>query len=234
MSNCRRFLPAVFLMLVSPCLGLSRPALRTFANSAYSRPIYSSAASAVSFTMGNTPWNPFGRSKTTKCASSTDDSTEKADAPESKITPSASGEETKISGTVNPFRLAVLKLGITEPRFTSMLNYEDRKGDFKCAGCGSLLFTSDTKYDSKSGWPSFFASAQDDAVIYIREWDNRVECQCKSCGGHLGHVFGDGPTKASIPTKIMNTIPSTDPTYGPNRLPRFCLNGASLRFYPEE
>ena len=180
-----------------------------------------------------TPWK-CSNSITTCYSAKTDDDKINKNEPKIEQKEDAKVPTQEFTGTINPLRLAVLKLGMTELRFTSMLNYEKRKGEYKCAGCGSLLFTSDTKYDSKSGWPSFFASAKDDAIMYVREWDNRLECRCKSCGGHLGHVFGDGPTKIQISSNIVSDIPVTDPTYGPNRLPRFCMNGASLRFYPDE
>ena len=137
-------------------------------------------------------------------------------------------------GTWNPLRLAVLKLGITELRFTSPLNYEKQTGEYRCAGCGALLFKSDAKYDSGSGWPSFFKTASDDAVQYKREWDDRIECRCKKCDGHLGHVFGDGPRREDMPESAVADIPETDPQFGRIRLPRFCINGASLKFTPKD
>ena len=118
--------------------------------------------------------------------------------------------KTKFSGTINPLRLAVLKLGFTEPRFTSPLNYETRAGIYKCANCKSTLFDSTGKYDSKSGWPSFWKTATTDIdddndgrgvenrITLTREWDGRIECSCSTCGGHLGHVFPDGPDKSDV------------------------------------
>ena len=89
-------------------------------------------------------------------------------------------------GTINPLRLAVLKLGLTELKWTSPLNYEKRVGTYDCASCGTVLFDSSGKYDSGSGWPSFWKTKDVNRVAYKREWDGRVECSCRSCGGHLG------------------------------------------------
>lgn len=91
-------------------------------------------------------------------------------------------------GTYNPLRLAVLKLGFTELRWTSPLNYEKRGGQYNCANCGTHLFDAGGKYDSGSGWPSFFRTAEGNVSLY-REWDGRIECRCGKCEGHLGHVF---------------------------------------------
>ncbi|HZP47586.1 MAG TPA: peptide-methionine (R)-S-oxide reductase MsrB [Vicinamibacterales bacterium] len=107
----------------------------------------------------------------------------------------------------------VLREHGTERAGSSPLNYEKRTGTFSCAGCGAALFTSDTKFDSGTGWPSFWAPLPD-AVTTVE--DNtygmrRVEVRCASCGGHLGHVFPDGPR------------PTGD---------RYCMNGVALKFDP--
>ncbi len=109
----------------------------------------------------------------------------------------------------------VLRCGGTERAFTSLLNDEKREGVFVCAGCGQPLFTSETKYDSGSGWPSFYA-ALPGALEF--EADNRLaqprtEYHCSRCGGHHGHVFADGPNPTGL---------------------RFCNNGVALRFLPKE
>lgn len=146
--------------------------------------------------------------------------------------PSNESTEKIESKTWNPLRLAVLKLGMTEPALTSPWNYQKKQGTFTCAYCGQELFDSNGKYDSGSGWPSFWRTKSDGFVALKREWDGRVECQCSTCGGHLGHVFMDGPSKTSLPEDLVQTIPEGDlksPT-NPSRLPRYCINGASLRF----
>ncbi len=102
----------------------------------------------------------------------------------------------------------------TEPRGSSPLNTEKRDGTFKCAGCGQPLFASDTKYESGSGWPSFYAPLTGEAVhtTVDRSYGmTRTEVHCSSCGGHLGHVFEDGPRPTGL---------------------RYCMNGAALAFEP--
>lgn len=133
--------------------------------------------------------------------------------------------------TWNPLRLMVLKLGFTEPAWTSSLNYGKRDGIYSCAYCGLELFDSDGYYESGSGWPSFFRSVEDGHVKYKKEWDGRLECQCGRCSSHLGHVFLDGPRPEKVSKAIFESSPASDPrgrqaTY----LPRFCVNGASLKF----
>lgn len=143
----------------------------------------------------------------------------------------SSGRSSSMIGTWNPLRLAVLKLGFTELRFTSPLNYEKREGLYRCANCQTVLFDSSGKYDSQSGWPSFWKSADANKVSLQREWDGRLECTCRNCNGHLGHVFPDGPLPTSMTDEQLQSIPSTDPSTS-TRLPRFCINGASLLFTP--
>ena len=96
---------------------------------------------------------------------------------------------------LTPEQYAVLREDDTERAFTSPLNHEKRKGTFACAGCDLPLFLSDTKFDSGSGWPSYFA-AFDDAVETTVDRSHgmvRIEMHCRRCGGHLGHIFDDGP-----------------------------------------
>jgi len=109
----------------------------------------------------------------------------------------------------------VLRREGTERPWTSPLNGEKRKGVFVCAGCGSPLFNSDTKFDSGTGWPSFSA-ALDGALETKRDYRllrQRIEYHCARCGGHQGHVFEDGPAPTGL---------------------RYCNNGVALRFLPEE
>ena len=102
----------------------------------------------------------------------------------------------------------------TERAGTSPLNYEKRDGTFRCAGCGEPLFSSDTKFESGTGWPSFFRPLEGAiATTTDRSYGmTRVEVHCKQCGGHLGHLFPDGPK------------PTGD---------RYCMNGVALQFDPK-
>ena len=132
--------------------------------------------------------------------------------------------------TINPLRLAVLRLGFTEPAWTSPLNYGKKDGIFSCAYCGHELFDSESKYDSGSGWPSFWRSKDSDSIDYKMEFDGRLECRCGKCKSHLGHVFLDGPRPDSVSQEILKNSPEKDPRSRreDGRLPRFCVNGASL------
>ena len=105
----------------------------------------------------------------------------------------------------------------TERAFTSPLNDEKRDGVYHCAGCDQELFHSDHKYDSGTGWPSFYQPIDgvESDVIGEREdntlWMRRIEVHCTNCGGHQGHVFPDGPQPTGL---------------------RYCINGVALRFAP--
>jgi peptide-methionine (R)-S-oxide reductase len=137
--------------------------------------------------------------------------------------------------TWNPLRLLVLRLGLTEPMATSPFNYGKYNGKFLCAYCDQEIFDSSAKYDSGSGWPSFWRSTGDGSVKYKREMDGRLECQCARCSSHLGHVFMDGPRPSEVPEELYQTSPETDPRgKTPTYLPRFCVNGASLKYKQEE
>ncbi len=110
-------------------------------------------------------------------------------------------------------QFAVLRKHGTEYPGTSPLLAEHREGTFQCAGCGQALFESATKYESGSGWPSFW-SAIDGAVGTAEDRTlgmRRIEIHCSRCGGHLGHVFPDGPQPTGQ---------------------RYCTNGAALTFLP--
>ncbi len=115
---------------------------------------------------------------------------------------------------LTPEQYRVLRQHGTERPGASPLNGEKREGMFLCAACGETLFSSQTKYESGSGWPSFYAPVEgavettEDRTIGMR----RTEVHCARCGGHLGHVFPDGPRPTGL---------------------RFCMNGASLAFEPE-
>jgi peptide-methionine (R)-S-oxide reductase len=109
----------------------------------------------------------------------------------------------------------VLREEGTERRFTSPLNEEHRKGTFVCAACGQPLFKSEMKFDSKTGWPSFFTAiagaleTRPDRKLFME----RTEYHCAGCGGHQGHVFDDGPAPTGL---------------------RYCNNGVALKFEPDK
>ena len=112
---------------------------------------------------------------------------------------------------LGPKRYAVLREAATERPFSSPLLNEHRKGFFDCAGCGLPLFSSATKFDSGTGWPSFFR-ALPNAIITRSDRTlgfERTEVLCRRCGGHLGHVFDDGPKPTGL---------------------RYCMNGLALKF----
>jgi peptide-methionine (R)-S-oxide reductase len=148
--------------------------------------------------------------------------------------------------TWNPFRLAVLRWKMTEPAMTSHFNYgtynNDPEATFHCAYCNHTLFPALAKYNSGTGWPSFWRTFDANAVSYHREWDGRLECVCANCHSHLGHVFMDGPYPSTIPNQyqeLVQSIPSTDPkskkaTSTNQCLPRFCINGLALTYHKKQ
>jgi peptide-methionine (R)-S-oxide reductase len=143
--------------------------------------------------------------------------------------------KTEKSFTWNPLRLAVLRLGLTEPAWTSPLNYgkyDDPRGQFLCAYCRHVLFDGNAKYDSGSGWPSFWRSHDDTSISYRRELDGRIEVRCAKCQSHLGHVFLDGPHPSTVSKELFKSAPNTDPRSSNDNgyLPRFCINGASINY----
>ena len=116
--------------------------------------------------------------------------------------------------SLTPEQFHVLREHGTERAGTSPLNHEKRSGTFSCAGCGTPLFSSDTKFESGTGWPSFFAPIDGAVETTVdRSYGmTRVEVQCAQCGGHLGHVFPDGPKPTGE---------------------RYCMNGVALKFEPK-
>lgn len=118
------------------------------------------------------------------------------------------------SCSLTPEAERVLRHEATEPPYSSRLNQEKRPGTYVCAGCGNALFRSETKYDSGSGWPSFFSSLPGafETKIDHALMMPRVEYHCARCGGHHGHVFEDGPAPTGT---------------------RFCNNGVALVFVPD-
>ncbi len=116
---------------------------------------------------------------------------------------------------LTPEQFNVLRKHGTERAGTSPLDKFYDQGTYVCAGCGTPLFTSDTKFNSGTGWPSFFAPLDDaiETTVDRSFFMTRTEVHCRSCGGHLGHVFNDGPKPTGL---------------------RYCMNGVALKFIPEE
>ena len=116
---------------------------------------------------------------------------------------------------LTPEQYSVLREHGTERPGTCALLYEKRRGTFSCAGCGQTLFVTDRKFESGTGWPSFFAPLEGaigestDSSHFM----TRTEVHCNNCGGHLGHVFPDGPPPTGR---------------------RYCINGVALTFVPNE
>jgi peptide-methionine (R)-S-oxide reductase len=114
---------------------------------------------------------------------------------------------------LTPAQYGVLRQQGTERPFSSPLDHEKRAGIFDCAGCDLALFSSKTKYDSQTGWPSFWQplddaiGTSDDTFLAMK----RTEVHCRRCGGHLGHVFNDGPRPTGL---------------------RYCMNGIAMTFKP--
>lgn len=105
-------------------------------------------------------------------------------------------DEALIKKKLSPEEYAILRQGGTERPFTGQYLHHKETGDYRCKVCGSILFPSDTKFDSGTGWPSFTEPANTHAVALKEDTTHgmqRIEVRCKTCNSHLGHVFPDGP-----------------------------------------
>lgn len=116
---------------------------------------------------------------------------------------------------LDPDQYRVLREGATERAFSGAYVDEKRAGTYRCAGCGTELFSSEAKYDSRSGWPSFYTALDPEKVEERTDTSHgmvRTEILCATCGGHLGHVFPDGPQPTGL---------------------RYCVNSLSLELDPD-
>ena len=130
----------------------------------------------------------------------------------SAATVGAQKDDAELRKTLTPEQYRVTQEHGTERPFTHPYNSEKREGMFACVVCGEPLFASQAKYDSGSGWPSFYQPASDEVVAEVEDFSHlmrRTEVRCARCEAHLGHVLPDGPQPTGL---------------------RYCINGASLKF----
>lgn len=116
--------------------------------------------------------------------------------------------------TLSPEAYAILRKSATERPHTGAYDQLWDTGVYQCGGCGTSLFYSNTKFDAGCGWPSFFQAIDSSRIQYLKDYElgyERTEIRCRTCGGHLGHVFDDGPPPTGL---------------------RYCLNSGALKFVP--
>ena len=141
------------------------------------------------------------------------DKSKAADAsPSQKVFPVTKTEE-EWRKVLTPAQFKVLREHGTERAGTSPLNEEHRDGMFRCAGCEQAVYSSKTKFESGTGWPSFYEPLKDAIATSVDRsfFSTRTEVHCSNCGGHLGHVFDDGPKPTGL---------------------RYCMNGVAMKFVP--
>ncbi len=175
------------------------------------------SACTPSLTLEDQAQMPSSEAEASSAMSSSSSSTPKKSASSSEAVKkdvSSSSASKKWSADLTEDQIAVLRDGGTETPFTSPLVDEHRKGTFVSADCGEPVFRSEQKFDSGTGWPSFWSPIAPDAVIEDTDTTagmTRTEIRSK-CGGHLGHVFNDGPQPTGL---------------------RYCINGLALKFIPD-